>query len=97
MLDHEVIIIMKKKKIKKIRDCWWADHSNCNPKKPIPDHIPIVFHNLSGCIAHLFKKVARKKMQKIILELAENKERYISFNNIINISFNKIKTLIKTY
>ena len=36
-------------------------------------------------------------MQKIILELAENKERYISFNNIINISFNKIKTLMKIY
>ena len=27
----------------------------------MPDYIPIVFHNLSGCNAHLFKKVARKK------------------------------------
>ena len=29
-------------------------HNNCNLKYQKPDHIPIVFHNLSGYDAHLF-------------------------------------------
>ena len=40
---------------KKVRDhCHYtglyggAAHNNCNLKNRIPDHIPIVFHNLSG-------------------------------------------------
>ena len=33
-----------------------AAHNNCNLKYPIPDHILIVFHKLSGYDAHLFIK-----------------------------------------
>ena len=38
-----------------------AAHNSCNLKYCIPDHIPIVFHNLSGYDAHLFiKKLGRR-------------------------------------
>ena len=46
---------------KKVRDhCHYtglyrgATHNNCNLKYGVPDHILIVFHNLSGYDAHLF-------------------------------------------
>ena len=51
------------RKNKKMRDhCYYtslyhgAAYNNCSLKYPIPDHILIVFHNLSGYDAHLFIK-----------------------------------------
>ena len=78
---------------KKVRDhChysgeyWGAGHNNCNLKYKIPDHIPIVFHNLSGYDAHLFIKELGKKFNKDdIGVIAKNKEKYISFNVKINV------------
>ena len=50
-------------KNKKVRDhCHYTGlyrgiaNNNCNLKFRIPNHIPIVLHNLSGCDAHLFIK-----------------------------------------
>ena len=63
-----------------------AARNNCNLKYRIPDHIPIVFHNLSGYEAHLFIKELGKKFNKDdIGVIAENKEKYISFNVKINV------------
>ena len=63
-----------------------AAHNNCNLKYRIPDHIPIVFHNLSGYDAHLFiKELGRRFNKNDIGVIAENKEKYISFNVKINI------------
>ena len=58
-----------------------AAHNNCNIKYKIPSHIPIVFHNLSGYDAHLFIRELGKRFEgKDIGCIAENKEKYISFN-----------------
>ena len=63
-----------------------AAHNNCNLKYKIPDHIPIVFHNLIGYDAHLFIKELRRKFNKNdIGVIAENKEKCISFNVKINV------------
>ena len=63
-----------------------AAHNNWNLKYRIPDHIPIVFHSLSGYDAHLFVKELRRRFNnKDIGVIAENKEKYISFNVRINI------------
>ena len=63
-----------------------AGHNNCNLKYWIPDQIPIVFHNLSGYDAHLFiKKLGKRFNEDYIGVLAENKEKYISFNVTINV------------
>ena len=78
---------------KKVRDrCHYtgsyrgAAHNNCNLKYRIPDHIPIVFHNLSGHDAYLFIKELGKKFNKNdIGVIAENKEKYVSFNVKINV------------
>ena len=67
---------------KKIRDhCHYIGlyrgpaHNNCNLKYRIPDHISIVFHNLSGYDAHLFiKELGRKFNKNDIGVIAENKE-----------------------
>ena len=65
-----------------------AAHNNCNLKYRIPDYIPIVFHNLSGYDAHLFiKKLGRRFKKKDIEVIAENKEKYISFNVKIKVKF----------
>ena len=47
-----------------------AAHNICNMKYRIPDHIPIVFHNLSSHDAHLFIKELARRFNK-----NENKER----------------------
>ena len=39
-------------------------HNNCNLKYRIPNFVPIAFHNLSGCDAHLFIKELGKKFNK---------------------------------
>ena len=61
-----------------------AAHNNCNLKYKIPKHIPIVFHNLSGYDAHLFIRQLGEKFQDIEV-IAENKEKYISFNVKIDV------------
>ena len=55
-------------------------------KYRIPDHMTIVFHNLSGYDAHLFIKELQKRLNKNdIGGIAENKEKYISFTVKINV------------
>ena len=78
---------------KKVRDhCHYtglyrgAAHKNCNLKYGIPDHIPIVFHNLNGYDAHLFIKELEKTFNRNdIGVIAENKGKNISFNVKINV------------
>ena len=61
-------------------------------KYRIPDHIPIVFHNLSGYDAHLFiKELGRRFNKNDIGVIAENKEKYISFNVKINVKLAGVK------
>ena len=56
-------------------------HMNCNLRYRIPSYIPILFHNLSRYDAHLFIRKLGKKFDKgKIGVIAENKEKYISFN-----------------
>ena len=56
-------------------------HRNCNLRYKIPLYIPIVFYNLSRYDAHLFIRELGKKFDKgKIGVIAENKEKYISFN-----------------
>ena len=86
-------------KNKKVRDhCHYtglyrgAAHNNCNLKYRIPDYIPIVFHNLSGYDAHLFiKELGRRFNKNDIGVIAENKEKYISFNVKINVKLAGVK------
>ena len=76
-----------------------AAHNNCNLKYRIPDYIPIVFHNLSGYDAHLFIKELGRRFNKndigvinyFIFFIAENKEKYISFNVKINVKLGGVK------
>ena len=90
---HIYLKEFNKPKNKKVRDhCHYtglyrgAAHNNCNLKYRIPDHIPIVFHNLSGYDAHLFIKELGKKFSKNDIGVtAKNKEKYISFNAKINV------------
>ena len=56
-------------------------HRNCNLRYKIPSYISIAFHNLSGYDAHLFIRELGKKFDKGKTGvIAENKEKYISFN-----------------
>ena len=60
-------------------------HNNCNLKYWIPDYIPIVLQNLNYD-AHLFiKELGRRFNKNDIGVVAENKEKYISFNVKINV------------
>ena len=71
---------------------WGAAHNNCNLKYLIPDYIPIVFHNLSCYDAHLFIKELQRRFNKSDIEvIAENKEKYISFNVKINFKLVGVK------
>lgn len=55
--------------------------NNCNIRYKILNYIPIVFHNLSGYDAHLFiHQLGKRFNTKDIGCIAENKEKYISFN-----------------
>ena len=52
----------------------------------ISNTIPIVFYNLSGYDTHLFiKELGRRFNKNDIGVIAENKEKYISFNVKINV------------
>ena len=69
-----------------------AAHNNCNMKYRIPDHIPIVFHDLGGYDAHLFiKELGRRFNKNDIGVTGENKEKYISFNVKINVKSAGVK------
>ncbi|XP_057290793.1 uncharacterized protein LOC130613470 [Hydractinia symbiolongicarpus] len=58
-----------------------AAHNSCNLKYKIPSHIPVIFHNLSGYDAHLFiRELGEKYDTQDIGCIAENTEKYISFN-----------------
>ena len=58
-----------------------AAHNSCNLQYKIPKHIAIVYHNLSGYDAHLFiRELGKKFNTEDIGCIAENKEKYISFN-----------------
>ena len=105
---EECHICLKEFRNRKARDhCHYtgeyrgAVHNNCNLKYKIPDHIPIVFHNLSGYDAHLFiKELGRRFNKNDIGVIAENKEKYISFNVKINVKLagvriNMVKKCIK--
>ena len=63
-----------------------AAHNNCNLKYQIPDHIPNVFHSLSGYDTLWFiKELGRRFNKKDIGVLTEKKEKYISLNVEINV------------
>ena len=79
-------------KDRKVRDhCYYtglyqgAAHNNCNLKYRIPDHIPTVFHNLSGYDAYFVNELGRRFNKNDIGVIAENKEKCIRFNVKINI------------
>ena len=56
-----------------------------------------MFHNLSGYDAHLFIKELGKKFNKSdIGVIAENKEKYISFNVKINVKLSGVKNKDRT-
>ena len=56
-------------------------HRDCNLRYKIPSYIPFLFHNLSGYDAHLIIRELLKKFDTgKIGVIAENKEKYISFN-----------------
>ena len=68
---HSCLTEFNDPKNKKVRDhCHYtglyrgASHNNWNLKYRIPDHIRIVFHNLSGYDTHLFKKELRRRFNK---------------------------------
>ena len=60
-----------------------AVHRNCNLQYKIPSYIPVVFHNLSGYDAHLFRRglAASKPGGAKMGVIAKNKEDYITFFN----------------
>ena len=61
-------------------------------KYRIPDHIPVAFHNLSGYDAHLFiKELGRSFNKNDIGVIAQNKEKYISFDVKINVNLVGVK------
>ena len=63
-----------------------AAHNNCNLKYRIPDHTPTVCHNLSGYDAHLFiRELGKKFNNQDISVIADNKEKYISFNGSVRV------------
>ena len=69
-----------------------AAYNNCNLKYRIPDHIPFVFHKLSGYDAYLFiKELGRRFNKNDISVTAESKEKYISFNVKINVKLVEFK------
>ena len=84
---------------KKVRDhCHHASlyrgaaHNTCNLKYRIPDHIPIVFHNLSGYDAHLFIKELGKKFNKN--DIGENNQR-MKTGHYPSEKIKKVKCLMK--
>ena len=54
-------------------------HSLCNLRYKIPFYIPVVFHNLSGYVAHLFIRELGAHTSEMGV-IAKKKEDYISFS-----------------
>ena len=87
-------------KNKKVRDhCHYtglyrgAAHNDCNLKNKIPGHISIVFYNLSGYDAHLFiKELGRRFNKNNFGVIAENREKYISFNVKITVKLAGVRS-----
>ena len=57
----------------------------------MPDHIPIVFDNLSYDAHSFIKKLRRRFNKNYIGVIAENQEKYISFNVKINVKLAGVK------
>ena len=58
-----------------------AAHSKCNLAYKLPKYIPVIFHNLSGYDAHLIIcELGKQFSTEDIGVIAENKEKYITFN-----------------
>ena len=56
-------------------------HRICNQRCNIPRYIPVVFHNLSAYNTHMsIRELGKKFDSGSIGVIAENKEKYISFN-----------------
>ena len=62
-----------------------AAHSSCNLQYKIPNHIPVIFHNLAGYDAHLFMRELVKYTTDIGV-IAKNTEEYISFSIKVEVS-----------
>ena len=78
-----------KKEKKKVRDhCHFtgkyrgAAHNQCNLQFKKPKFTPVIFHNLSGYVAHLFVKNLGKSEGDIKC-IPNNEEKYISFSKDI--------------
>ena len=70
-----------------------AAHNDCNLKNKIPGHISIVFYNLSGYDAHLFiKELGRRFNKNNFGVIAENREKYISFNVKITVKLAGVRS-----
>ena len=68
-----------------------AAYNNCNLKYRIPGYIPIVFRNLNYDAHLLIKKLGRRFNKNDIGVIAENKEKYTSFNVKINVKLAWVK------
>ena len=65
-----------------------AAHRSCNLNYRVPKVIPVIFHNLAKYDAPLFIKTLGKTEGKLNC-IAENEEKYISFNKNVKVgSFN---------
>ena len=63
-----------------------AAHSKCNLAYKLPKYIPVIFHNLSGYDAHLIIcELGKQFSNEDIGVIAENKEKYITFNVAIEV------------
>ena len=61
-----------------------AAHNDCNLNYKIPDHIPVIFHNLAGYDAHLFINNLGVTEGPIDC-IPNNEEKYISFSKKIKV------------
>ena len=59
-----------------------AAHNKCNLRYQEPQHIPVIFHNLSGYDAHLFIKNLGKTPGRLNC-IRKTEENYISFSKKI--------------
>ena len=67
-------------------------HRIYNLRYKFPRHIPVIFHSLSGYNAHMFISELGKKFDSgSIGVIAENKEKYISFN--VNVTIGEYKDM----
>ena len=63
-----------------------AAHSKCNLAYKLPKYIPVIFHNLIGYDAHLIIcELGEQFSTDVIGVIAENKEKYITFNAPIEV------------